>query len=132
MSTDQIAALIQGLKDPSAAVRSRSARALGQIGPEAKEAAPALIQALKEQDEGVRYWATRALGQIGRGAVPELIQALKDQDEEVRYWAALALGEIGPAAKDAIPALMEARDSDGDRNVRAAAATAVVRVNGGE
>ena len=37
-----------------------------------------------------------------------LVQALKDQDEGIRQEAALTLGRVGPAAREAIPALLEA------------------------
>lgn len=53
--------------------------------------------------------------------IGEFIEALRDVDPFVRATAAFALGRMGPAARDAIPALVEAlRDEDED--VRDAAA----------
>lgn len=40
------------------------------------------------------------------------IEALKDTDWRVRANTARGLGEIGPAAKDAVPALIEALNDD--------------------
>jgi hypothetical protein len=45
------------LADPSAAVRTQAARALGQIGPAAASEAPALIALLADDDETVRCQA---------------------------------------------------------------------------
>jgi HEAT repeat protein len=67
----------QQLRSSDPEFRREAARALGQMGPEAKE------------------------------AVPSLMAALKDEDRAVRIQAAHALGEIGPEAKAAVPALRE-------------------------
>jgi HEAT repeat protein len=92
MSTDQdqVARLIKGLKEQRGMARKDSAKALAQIGPDAKDAVPALVEALKDPDDTVgRYWAAQALRNIGLAAVPTLTQALKDPDDTVgRYWVA--------------------------------------------
>ena len=89
--------LIEALKHKNIVVRSRAAKALGQIG-DAKAVKP-LNQTLKDESRHVRGKAARALGQIGdRKAVKPLIQALKDkgsQNRHVRERAARALGQIG-------------------------------------
>ena len=72
---EDVSALIRELKDEDVQTRRNAAKALGEIGPGAKE------------------------------VVPALIAALKDKDKEVRTSAAFALGQIGPAAKEAVPAL---------------------------
>src|SRR5215813_1203778 len=96
-SRGQIGQKRADLKDQDVTVRLAAARALGNIGPEAKEAVPDLIAALKDQDALVRGYAAGALGNIGPGAkeaVPDLRAALKDQDSFVRGSAAYALGQI--------------------------------------
>lgn len=76
-----VPALIEGLADPSPAVRAQAARALARMGPKGHAAVPALILALEDETAAVRVNAARALGQIGpeaQEAVPALIRALKD------------------------------------------------------
>jgi len=53
------------LKDGSNEVRIQAAKALGEIGPEAKPAIPALIQLLDNQYSYVRSSAAEALEAIG-------------------------------------------------------------------
>ena len=82
----------------SAAVRQQAARALGQMGGQARMAIPALANALGDQDAGLRTEAAKALGHIGaqaREAVPSLQKALTDPDEAVRSEANAALKRIG-------------------------------------
>jgi HEAT repeat protein len=45
---------------------------------------------------------------MGPAAVPSLTQALRSKDYHVRTGAARALGWMGTAAKEAIPALVQA------------------------
>ena len=63
--------LLEGDKDKD--IRRRIAKALGRIGPEAKEAVLALSQALKD-DADVRYCAVEALKRI---STPEALEAVK-------------------------------------------------------
>ena len=121
-------------------------QALGNIGPEAKEAVAVLI-AGATQSGGVlvRTAAVRAIRDIGAAAVPVLIKALKSpaefnleecrrafvpssgiwlkrEETDIRIRAAFLLGYIGAEAKEAIPALIEALREDKDSFVRAMAA----------
>ena len=69
---------IEGLKSHDADVRRAAARALGDIGPDAKDAVPALIEAL--EDDEVSLIAIWALGQIGpaaRSAAPAITQLME-------------------------------------------------------
>lgn len=91
--------LLQGLDDKDRVVRSWSVRAVGLIGPEAKEAVGPLTKALKDSQAGIRGGAAQALGEIGPAAeasAPALIEALADSDKDVRARAAAALARIGP------------------------------------
>jgi HEAT repeat protein/lysophospholipase L1-like esterase len=97
--------------DPSPLVRYRAAGALEALGPEARPAGAALFQALSDSREGVRWAAARALWKTGlqpAADLASLTQALANPDPYVRSFAAWSLGEMGPAARDTVPALVEA------------------------
>ncbi len=88
---------------------------LGEIGPDAAEAAPALADVLAS-DAGpeVRREAALTLGSIGPEAAmatPALSTALGDSQMSVVASAAYALGQIGPEAKSAVPALEKCADN---------------------
>jgi HEAT repeat protein len=68
-----VPALIAALEDQDAEVRIFAAEALGEIGPEAKEAVPTLIAALKDPDAHVPASATYALVRIELAAVIAII-----------------------------------------------------------
>jgi HEAT repeat protein len=103
-----------GLRIPD---RAWAAEALGEIGPDAVEAAPALVAALEDPEVHVRFRAAEALGNIGPAAVeavPALVTALKDQDTLlVAPSAAQALGKIGPDAIEAVPVLLATLEDPG-------------------
>jgi hypothetical protein len=105
-------ALIEQLRDPSPAVRSRAASLLAKLGSGATPAVPYLTNALRDPDKRVRFSASLALGAVGPGAapaVPALIAARSDPDESVRVYATRALGQIGPsAAALSVPVLVAA------------------------
>jgi hypothetical protein len=89
---------------------ANAAHALGQMGPQAKDAIGALIAALDTKPApGVSLPdnAALALAKIGAEAVPALAEVLKE--DKPRSWphAATALKQLGPAAKDAVPALTD-------------------------
>jgi HEAT repeat protein len=79
--------------------------ALGEIGPDAAEAAPALVDVLNtNRQPEVRREAALALGAIGpssSASVPGLIEALANRSPTVVAGAAYALGRIGPQARAA-------------------------------
>lgn len=127
-------------------------RALGNLGPDAKEAVPELARALSNPQFGyaaagvltkigppavsalsdalvrgdtmARSLATSALAKIGPAAVPALVRSLKETSADVRRSAAEALENMGPKAKDAVPALTRALN-DVSPQVRRWAASAV-------
>jgi uncharacterized protein (TIGR03067 family) len=124
---DVVPALIGALDDKQPAVRRLAARALGRVGPPAKEAVPALCGSLKDAEAPVRQAAVAALVRLGpaaQAAVPALILALKDADPEVRGLAGTALKSVGPPAKEALPDLI-ADLKDKDRTVQLAGVRAL-------
>jgi hypothetical protein len=90
-------------------------RALGEIGPQAREAVPLLIQFLRDSDLRVAFAARDALREIGdwaEQAAPVLVELMCDEREMVRGLAAKLLGESGQHAKPAIPALQRALEDE--------------------
>ncbi|MFQ5796483.1 MAG: HEAT repeat domain-containing protein [Candidatus Bipolaricaulia bacterium] len=142
---DAIPSLTEALRDESEGVRFTSAFVLGKIGPDAHDAVPGLIEVLRgDVDWRVRLRAAWALAEIGpdamgpdtwdtvlQDAIPPLIEVLENMAAPaiMRQDAAFALGKIGPAAKDAIPALIEAVQ-DPDAEVRSAAVEALKKIRG--
>jgi HEAT repeat protein len=63
---EAVPALVQALDDEDFSVRAAATRALGEIGPEARDALPALLNALNDENAAVREAAKRALVDIHR------------------------------------------------------------------
>jgi HEAT repeat protein len=130
--------LARTLGDEVPLVFHSAVQALGEIGPDARDAVPALLALWEEFAEGpdaetlaLQLWVIENLGHIGPGArqaVPRLIDALSDLGPPVRGHAAHALGRIGHAARAALPALRE-RLEDEDVAVAAQAAVALFRID---
>ncbi len=128
------AALEQGEKSKAHAM----AYALGRIGPAAAEAEPVLFGLLDNSDRRlalVSAWALAHIGpasaEVAEKTLPLLIAGLKGPTPLARRGAADALGSLGPAAKVAVPALQSAAH-DKDPSVRAAVATAMALIGGGQ
>ncbi|HLJ58072.1 MAG TPA: HEAT repeat domain-containing protein [Chthonomonadaceae bacterium] len=118
---DDVARLIEELKDDRRDVRSRAAYELGKH--EDARALEPLAAALSDDDKFVRSWASGALAKAGPAAVPVLVDALGAADPLAAAYAALALGEIGDLR--AVPLLARAvQEGDWDIKSRAAAALA--------
>ncbi len=103
-----VPALSKNLSSKDPAVRRASARTLGSLGPEAKDAVDPLARCLKDEVVDVRKLAAQSLGKIGPGAASAttaLAAALSDKESLVRAAAAAALGRIGEGAEAAVPAL---------------------------
>lgn len=119
--------LSKALSDSKPYVRRGAAKALGEIGPGAKDAVPELGKALSDSESAVRREAAKALGEIGpdaKDAVPELGKALNDSEPAVRRSAVEALGKIGPNSISGVPALVKAL-TDSNSDVRCSAAKAL-------
>jgi HEAT repeat protein len=93
---------IEMLRDTNVVARCTAARALGQMGLQAREALPALLQALQDREPLVRDAAAEAVGCIAPeapDAVLALMQALTDTNSFVQATAAKALKKVdGPYA----------------------------------
>jgi len=75
--------LIDMLRDPDPAMRTKAAQILAGIGPDAVGAVSMLQTTSHDSDADVRRWSIRALGQIGEAAapaVPDVIQALRERE----------------------------------------------------
>jgi HEAT repeat protein len=83
-----------------------------------------------KEDEGVIAARTLPRGS-GNAAkvVPALIEALGHKSQDVRRSSALKLGQFRELARDAIPALQKAEQSDADARVREAAGIALSRID---
>ena len=121
--------LIQALDHGYSGVRVRAAAALGQIGPEAKDAIPKLVEILlKDQEEcSVRIAAARALGEI-KAESPDAISALitarrntntwcryRNEREQLAKATLKSLSQIGQAA---VPWIVDAVRDERDPSVR--------------
>jgi HEAT repeat protein/tRNA A-37 threonylcarbamoyl transferase component Bud32 len=131
---ESVQSLIAALKDGSPALRRQAAETLGECGPAGREAIGPLIAALEDPDFWVGEAAADALRKITgapepprerrnrpeqEAGVPPAVQSLLRamQDPRSRWMAVVALGELGAAARDAVPALIEALE-DTDAAVR--------------
>lgn len=104
-------ALADRLDDPSAVVRRAVAEALGAMS--ARDATARLMTRFSDRDANVRIAAAKAVWLITRRAelsVPILIRALADR--EAGGPATFVLGEIGRDATAAIPALVQALQTE--------------------
>src|SRR5579883_219844 len=118
-------------RDPS--TRLRAAKALGDLGPAAKNAIPALMTILGDPDGDVRRATIAAIRIIQPTEKPpeEVIRAIardmRDPDPNVRLVAVRTLGRIGLPAAVIAPELSFLR-GDPDPDVRRAAAEAYGRI----
>lgn len=115
------AALAALLKGPLA---ERAARALGEIGPQAKAAADELRAALKHAELPVRLAAAAALYRVtGEASLGVFAAALKDRKPEVRQEATAALAAL--AAEPKAVALLVDQLSAAEADLRREAACAL-------
>jgi HEAT repeat protein len=121
---------VAALRGDDPKMREAAAWALYRLGPKAKEAIPDLIAAIDDPRKDVREWAMEALQAMGPAAAPAAAAlARKLGDASLEYapppagtWhvAAYILVQIGAPA---VPALIEALQSDSNRARRWAAET---------
>ncbi len=123
----KVTSLVGKLGGQDARLRLEAIAALGELGPDARKAAPALVGVLKVRDDDARLHGVLALGKVGKDAVGPVAAALGDRDADVRYYAVWALGLIGPDAKDKAPDVVKLV-GDGSPEVRRKAAFALGRI----
>jgi HEAT repeat protein len=132
---EALPALLKVLRNPAEAedVRKEVARALGELGPPAKEQLPLLGEALQDaKSTPARAYAADALGQLAadaKPAVPGLVKALRDPDVDVRRNAAAALGKVGVPARQEAYAELLALLQDKEEDVRRTALGALLKVD---
>jgi len=113
--------LTSELSDQHFAVRTKSAKALAEMGIEARPAIAELTKSLGDEYYGVRAWAAAALAAIGpdaRSAASALAKAASDERREVRLAAIRAMGVIGETSDDVVLALARRRATDEREDVR--------------
>ena len=107
-------ALARALTDKLDSVRLAAAYALGEIGPDAAEAAPSLARALaSDPDDDVRQEAAFALGELGEAARPMLPALQNAQRDRVEI--------VGQAAQEAIEKITDEDEDEPDVRPRATA-----------
>ena len=92
-----VAELSEKLQDNDPNVRWRAARALGNLGEEAKLAAPALVQLLNDPEPVVQIYATVALARTGDrsdSTIAGLAKSAQSTDPRVVRTAILALAKL--------------------------------------
>lgn len=102
--------LIARLKDDKTARRTEIARALGNLGTNARPILPVLLDWLKDNDGKLAECAASGVGNFGLEpalVVPALAEALLHTNRSVRLNAANSLGAFGKAARPVIPALID-------------------------
>jgi HEAT repeat protein len=96
--------------------RGAAVAALGNAGPNAKDAVPVLIDVLKGGTRDPKPAKNK--------------KATGPADPNLRVEAALALGDIGPEAQDAVPALEQQATVKGKGPLKAAANEALRKITG--
>jgi len=123
-----IAPLIEALRSDDTMLRAGAAKALGGMGPAAKDALPALLENLGHGDAVVTREVADALGAIGATAKPKIVEALAWKESRQRSTAALALAAMGKTAADTAPALLAQLEQETDSAVRISLLTALPRI----
>jgi HEAT repeat protein len=107
--------IIRSVKHGDWKYRLTAIEILARIDPPTPEAVRVFRSAIGDESSEVRIAAAEALWDIAREAGPAVrlhIKRLEEGDEEERRQAANALGRYGPEARDAVPALAKAVESD--------------------
>lgn len=85
MVNNEVERYREALENADINIRRAAARALGEIGPGAKDAVPELIEALNDDDiDLIALWALGCIGPGARAAAPAIIQWQKKVDSRCR------------------------------------------------
>jgi HEAT repeat protein len=120
--------LIDALRSEDNGLRIGAARALGGMGPLAKDALPALLDNLGHGDPAVQREVADALGSLGEVALPKLTEALSWKEARQRATAALALRAMGRAASPAAAPMLAQLGKETEASARSAFLTALPRI----
>ena len=131
-----VPALIEALKTDTEGVVGRAARALGQIGPPAREAVPALIARIDEnkgrsRDDAEVIEALMRIAPRRNEVVPALCAILREpSNNPCRIHAVVALGKMGEDAKEAVSDLIKMLEEEPSKTgpLRFHAATALGKI----
>jgi HEAT repeat protein len=120
--------LIESLNAEDSGMRAGAAKALGGMGPVAKEAIPSLVSNLKHGDNDVQREVVEALALIGADAKPAVVQALSAKEARERMASAMTLAGMGRAARDTARAMFEQLGKESDLAVRVSLLAALPKV----
>ena len=116
--------------------RVNAVRALGMIGPDARDALPVLLAELDapQPDPAMTLSSIRAIGRIGNGrsdCADGVSPFLRSQDADTRGAACAALGDIGIATGTVTLHLNQIAEDDPQDYVRQAASSALAALRNG-
>lgn len=115
-ASEEVTLLIDELAQTADPSKWEIFQALGEMGPDAKEAVSVVAVELKSRQSEVRQRAAEALWKIDPGQAPIIVPALVEALENSNATSAdlfsvvtgvKLLGEIGPEARGAVPALLK-------------------------
>jgi len=112
-----LAALCEALNQPDSDVREIAEGALGDVGPQAKEAVPALIKCVSAGTDINGVWALGRIGPKAKAALPVLESKMRQETGRERVYAAGAVWAKGGENAEA-KAVIEKALKDPDPHVR--------------
>jgi HEAT repeat protein len=124
-SKEALKPLLGMLHDDDARVRIETVKALGAIGPAAKDAIPTLVGVLRLVGSRSGEAAGVALLRIGPASGPALVDLLEADSAALQTKVAFILGRLKAVPDKAVPALLTLALRDGSMNVQFAALKAL-------
>lgn len=124
-----LAALREGLSDPSLAVREHTVYTIGLLGPLGRPLSAEVMKLCTHPSPNVRQAAFDALREIGVTDKTGFVAFLTNENPEVAQLAAEQVRNLGDLPAEAIPLLVAALDQT-DGQIRSAAAAALAAQRG--